>query len=74
MPQARFTLHVRPEELLRYYRGRATMVAVTADDGSCLRFPAASLRPFVTREGVHGRFLIRFDAHLRLVELRRISG
>jgi hypothetical protein len=50
------------------------MVAVTADDGSRLRFPAASLRPFVTREGVHGRFLIRFDENLRLVELRRIGG
>jgi len=74
MPQARFSLHVGPEELLRYYRGRASMVAVTADDGSRLRFPAASLRPFVTREGVHGRFLIRFDENLRLLELRRIGG
>jgi len=72
--QARFTLNLAPEELLRYYRGRAAMVAVIADDGTRLRFPAASLRPFVTRDGVHGRFLIRFDKQNRLLELVRIEG
>lgn len=74
MRQARFTLHLPPDELLRYYRGRVGMVAVTTDDGVRLRFPAVCLRPFVTLEGVHGRFLIRFDEQNRLLELVRIGG
>ena len=35
-------------------------------DGCLLRFPVSALRPFVTREGVHGRFRIRCDAAQRL--------
>ena len=46
MPQARFSLHVEPEELLRYYRGRASMVAVTADGQPApLRHPGGGAWP-----------------------------
>jgi hypothetical protein len=74
MRQARFTLHISADEILRYYRGQAGMVAVIADDGTRLRFPAASLRSFVTREGIHGRFMIRFDEGNRLLGVERIAG
>jgi len=74
MRQARFTLHIPADEVLRYYRGSASMVAVTAADGTRLRFPAACLRPFVTREGIHGRFLIRFDENNRLLGIERLGA
>ncbi len=74
MRQVRFTLHISADEVLRYYRGSAAMVAVTATDGTRLRFPAGSLRRFVTREGIHGQFLIRFDENNRLVEIKRVGG
>jgi hypothetical protein len=74
MRQARFTLHISADEMLRYYRGQAGMVTVIADGGIRLRFPAASLRPFVSREGIHGRFIIRFDEGNRLLGVERIGG
>jgi hypothetical protein len=73
MRQARFTLHISADELLRYYRGDAAVVAVTAADGTRLRFPASSLRRFVTREGIHGRFLIRFDEDNHLLGIERLG-
>ncbi len=74
MRQVRFTLHISADEILRYYQGRAGMVSVTADGGMRLQFPAASLRRFVTREGIHGRFVIRFDEGNRLLGIERING
>ncbi|OHB26362.1 MAG: hypothetical protein A2X84_07245 [Desulfuromonadaceae bacterium GWC2_58_13] len=74
MRQARFTLHISADEVLRYYRGRASVVAVTATDGTRLRFPAGILRRFVTGEGIHGQFLIRFDANNRLLGIERVGG
>ncbi len=67
----RFSLRISADEYLRYYRGAVRHVVVTAEDGTRLRFPAANLRPFVTREGVRGRFVMRFDANNKLVSLNR---
>ncbi len=74
MRQAFFTLHIPAAEMLRYYRGSAATVAVTAEDGTRLKFPAASLRRFVTGEGIHGRFVIRFDEANRLVGIEKLSA
>ncbi len=68
----RFSLNIHAAELLRYYRGEATQVEVRAGDGRLVRFPAINLRPFVTAEGVHGRFVLRFDAEQRFVALERL--
>ncbi len=59
--------------MLRYYRGKAACVSVVAEDGRRVRFPAENLRPFVTREGIHGRFALRFDEHNRLQGMDRIG-
>ena len=59
-------------ELLRLYRGEAREVVARARDGRVLRFPVLALRPFVTREGVHGRFRIRCDAAQRLAGIERV--
>ncbi len=74
MRQARFTLQLSADEILRYYRGQASMVSVRADDGIRLRFPASCLRQFVTPEGIRGRFVIRFDEGNRLLGIDRIAG
>ncbi len=71
MPEVRFTLHITAAELLRYYRGETGLVEVTAHDGRRIRFSAINLRPFVTLEGVHGRFVLRYDENQRLVSLER---
>lgn len=73
MPEAHFALDIPPEQMLRYYRGQAGVVSVIAQDGRSYRFPAAALRPFITAEGIRGRFRIRFDDQNRLVSLDKIG-
>lgn len=72
--QVRFHLEIREDELLRFYRGEASSVHVTAEDGRRVRFPAEALRPYVERDGVRGVFLLRFDARGRLLGLDRLAS
>jgi len=68
-----FRLALSPEGYLHYYRGRARAVIVEAEDGRRVQLPANALRPYVTREGVHGRFELTLDEHNKLIALTRLS-
>lgn len=54
-------LMISAEDFLALYRGTAREVVATAIDGRTVRFPASVLQPFVTNDGVTGRFHIEFD-------------
>lgn len=69
----RFRLALRADEYLAYYRGSAREVVVRAEDGRRVRFPANVLQPFVTHDGVHGRFELQFDAQHKLLGLQRLE-
>jgi hypothetical protein len=71
--QARFYLHIPAEDYLAYYQGAVKYVMVTAHDGSSVQFSAHLLRPFVSHEGVHGEFVMRYDEHHKLVGLERVG-
>ncbi len=62
-------LHIDALEYQRLYRGTAATVLVRARDGRRVRFPAASLRRFVTHDGIQGSFRIRYDQNGRLQEI-----
>ena len=68
----RFYLNIPREEYLRYYQGNTQTVSVRAEDGRQVRFPAASLRPFVSHDGVQGRFEITLGEGNKLLEIRRL--
>ena len=51
-----FVLELPAEEYLRYYQGQAGAVIVRAEDGRRVQLPASALRPFVTEQGIYGRF------------------
>lgn len=68
-----FYLNISAEEYLRYYQGNVHMVQVYSVDGRKIRFPANRLVPFVAREGIQGRFSIRFDKMHRFVSMQRIA-
>ncbi len=72
MNEIRFSLSLSPERYLAYYQGAAQQVSVCAYDGRRLQFPASVLRPFVTHEGVHGEFAIRFDGNNKFQGIRRV--
>lgn len=61
MRSARFYLKIRPEELLEYYQGSKRFVRVRTFEGYTIQFRAEHLRRWVTPEGIHGEFEIRFD-------------
>lgn len=69
----RFRLDISPEDYLAYYQGAARDVVVRAEDGRRIRFPAGALQRFVTHQGVHGRFELRFDAGHKLLGLWRLD-
>lgn len=65
-------LKISAEEYQRLYRGEVDSVLAHTADGRRVRFPAAPLRAFVTRQGIQGRFRIRYDGAGRLVDIRRV--
>lgn len=70
----RFRLDLSTDEYLAYYKGVVRDVVVRADDGRRVQFPAGALQPFITHQGIHGRFELRFDANHKFVGLQRLDG
>ena len=66
-------IHLSSDDYLRWYQGSAKAVVATSRDGRRVRFPAESLRPFVTHSGVHGSFAIHFNEHNRLVKVEKLD-
>ena len=58
----------------KMYRGDAQNVVALDSEGRTIQFPAASLRPFVTREGIEGVFVIQVDEANRLIDIQRRRG
>lgn len=73
MAQLLVDLAISPDELLRLYRGQARVVQARALDGTRVKFPANCLRPFVTEQGVQGRFVLEFDAAYKLKGFSRLA-
>lgn len=69
----RFELHISADDYLAYYQGVSRDVVVRAEDGRRVKFPAGALQPFITRDGIHGRFELRFDANHKLIGLHRLA-
>lgn len=66
-------LVIEAEEYQRMYSGSARDVLCRSVDGRRIRFPANILRPFVTREGIRGRFLINFSDDNRFQSITRLE-
>ncbi len=70
----RFRMSLSSEEYLRYYQGQAHAVMVRAEDGRRVQLPANCFRPFVTRDGLQGRFEVELDANNRLIQIAKIAS
>ena len=73
MREYRFRIALPAERYLAHYQGVVRGVVVTAEDGTRVEFPAELLRPFVTRDGVYGQFVLRADANGKLQSLQRVG-
>lgn len=72
MDEFRFYLKISQQEFLRYYQGQARQVLVHSYDGRRVQFPASALRPFITRTGIDGEFVLVVNDQHKLVELKRL--
>ena len=66
-------LNITSQQYLNYYRGHATHVSATDDQGRTIQFPANILRPYLTQSGIAGHFRLRCDAANRLMTIEKIS-
>lgn len=73
MPALVINLVIAPEEYQRLYAGTAKTVSARSADGRWVQFPANILRPFVTRDGIRGRFMIRFTDDSRFESIEKLS-
>ncbi len=64
-------LNISADDYLRLYQGTARSVLARDTRGLKVSFPAQALRPFVTRDGIQGLFVIRVDAGHKLIDIRR---
>jgi len=73
MKESRCNLRISAEKLLFYYKGDARHVIAKSTDGKTIQFPIEILRPFITRAGITGEFVIRYDDDNKLVDIKKIS-
>lgn len=67
-------LTLSSEKLERMYAGSAKTVFARCLDGRSIRFPVGILRPFITHDGVCGRFEIIFDEKHKFQSIHRIGA
>lgn len=65
-------LDIHADAYLALYKGFVRDVVAVARDGRSIRFPADSLRKFVTPDGIQGTFTIVFDESYKLIEICRV--
>ncbi|MCK5826647.1 MAG: DUF2835 domain-containing protein [Desulfuromusa sp.] len=67
-----FRLQISQQQYLQYYQGSANTVQVVSECGQKVKFPAIRLRPFLTHNGIHGRFCLTIDGNNRFTNLQKL--
>ncbi|WP_369601666.1 DUF2835 family protein [Hahella sp. SMD15-11] len=70
MPSLYLRLDLSAEQLQRLYREPVQVVRAVSEDGRRIQFPVNAIRPYIRRDGVHGRFELVFDERYKLVDFR----
>jgi len=72
MPSLVLDIALSAEQFLAVYQGRANRVLARSRDGRRVSVPAHHFRPFLTHEGIHGSFVLEFNAAGELLKLQRL--
>lgn len=72
--EVRFRLRIPAHRYLAHYQGTARTVMAVTLDGKRVQFPARLLVPYVSREGVFGEFILRYDENNKAIGLEKVSG
>jgi hypothetical protein len=69
----RFALQLSYDQYLKVYQGVAKNVAVIADDGRRIAFPAGRIQPFLTKQGIEGYFEMELTPENKFVSIKRLE-
>lgn len=72
MPHLLLDIALPAERFLAYYQGQANRVLMRSREGRTVSLPAHHLRPFLTRDGIHGSFRLEFAENGQLQRLVRL--
>jgi len=72
MPISIFNIYLTEQETLSFYSAQKNRVKVMAENRQTLSLPWEVFKPYVTKNGISGRFAVYFDAHGKFQELRRL--
>ncbi|WP_026180265.1 DUF2835 domain-containing protein [Hahella ganghwensis] len=73
MRQVVVDLHISADEYLKHYQRVASVVEVVSREGLRVHFPTGILQRFVTRDGIHGTFVIYFDDNSKFQNIERLG-
>ena len=68
-----FHLNITADEYVRVYSGTAKYVITKSVDGKSIQFPANILQPYLTHDGVSGRFAMKYDKNNKFVSIQKID-
>ena len=73
MPFAIFNLSINEHQTRTFYAAQYKRVRVVAENGQTISLPWEVFKPFVTQDGISGKFAVYFDAHGKFKELKRLE-
>ena len=73
MPFAIFSLSISEHQTRTLYAAQYNRVRVVAENGQTISLPWEVFKPFVTQDGISGKFAVYFDAHGKFKELKQLE-
>ncbi|HWL15519.1 MAG TPA: DUF2835 family protein [Opitutus sp.] len=73
MSELLVSVNLSRDQIAAYYRGELRAVVARASNGQTVQFPASVLHKFITLDGVHGKFRLRFDERHKFVGIEPLA-
>ncbi|MCM2681156.1 DUF2835 family protein [Echinimonas agarilytica] len=74
MADFKFQVSLSYHEMQALYKGRAQRVIVQDMYGRTISLPALKLKPFLSHNGVHGKFLLKTSIEGKFISLTKTEG
>ena len=68
-----FSINASYETCETLYLSTSNVVIVRADSGEKVQLPSMNLRPFVTKDGINGRFRLIITAQNKVLSFERVK-
>ncbi|MBM13756.1 MAG: hypothetical protein CME57_04255 [Halieaceae bacterium] len=72
MPVSIFNIYLTEQETLSFYSARKNRIKVAAENGQTLSLPWEVFKPYVTKNGISGRFAVYFNSDGKFMRLQQL--